>query len=75
MTETFFKERAHKHEQKKMAAWMNQCKKSYLAEMEKIPQETCEKIVRILDESSLETISDMGFLDDVVAVFRRRLTG
>jgi hypothetical protein len=72
-----FWDRAYKGEidNPKMTAWMNQCKKSYLAEMEKIPQETCEKIVRILDEPSLEPISDMGFLDDVVAVFRRRLTG
>ena len=58
-----------------LQAWIEQCINSYLAEMEKIPQEACEKILQVLQDVTPDTVSDVGLLEEVMAVFSRRLTG
>jgi hypothetical protein len=56
-------------------AWVDGCIKGYLADMEKIPQESCEKIIKYFQGLSHEIHDYGGFFDEVLAIISGRLSG
>jgi hypothetical protein len=56
-------------------AWVDKCIQGYLADMEKIPQESCEKIINYFQGLSHELHDYGGFFDEVLAIISGRLSG
>ena len=54
-------------------AWFDQCIRDYLYHMGRIPEEAGEKIFRVLEAISPESLDDIELLENAVTDFRRRL--